>query len=73
MKQIHNHGEMTMKKQTGLTIIKLMVLLLIAGIAGSLLINAVIRQRCLTETSAHMCIEKSSLERGETSGAPIKH
>jgi len=54
-------SEMTMKKQTGLTIIKLMVLLLIAGIAGSLAINALIKHRCLNEPTAKMCTEKSSL------------
>jgi Tfp pilus assembly protein PilE len=51
-----------MKKQNGLTIIKLMVLLLIAGIAGSMLINALIKHRCLTAADAHMCMEKSSID-----------
>lgn len=49
-----------MKKQTGLTIIKLMVLLLIAGIVGSLLISALIRHRCLADPDAQMCAAKSA-------------
>lgn len=52
---------MTMKKQTGLTIIKLMFLLLIAGIAGSFAINALIKHRCLSDPAAPMCAEKSSM------------
>jgi Tfp pilus assembly protein PilE len=51
-----------MKKQTGLTIIKLMVLLLVAGIVGSFAINALIKHRCLSDPAAHMCAEKSSVQ-----------
>lgn len=50
-----------MKKQTGLTIIKLMILLLIAGVVGSLLINALIKHRCLTDPGSQMCIEKPAV------------
>jgi hypothetical protein len=46
------------KKQTGLTIITLMVLLLIAGIMGSLGITAFIKHRCLTDPTEQVCIEK---------------
>ena len=52
----------TMKRQAGLTIIKLMVLLLIAGIVGSLAINALIRHRCLADPAAHICAEKAALD-----------
>ena len=55
-----------MKKQAGLTIIKLMVLLLIAGIAGSLAINALIKHRCLTDPAAQMCAGKSSFFKHQT-------
>ncbi len=48
-----------MKKQAGLTIIKLMLLLLVAGIAGSLAINAFIRHRCVNDPTAQTCIGKS--------------
>ena len=51
-----------MKRQAGLTIIKLMVLLLIAGIVGSLAINALIRHRCLADPGAQMCAEKAALD-----------
>ena len=51
-----------MKKQTGLTIIKLMVLLLIAGIVASLAINALIRHRCLANPAAQICTEKVSVQ-----------
>ena len=51
---------MTMKKQTGLTIIKLMVLLFITGIVGSLLIDALIKHRCLTDPDSPTCTEKSA-------------
>jgi hypothetical protein len=50
-----------MKKQAGLTIIKLMVLLLAAGFIGLFAINALIRYRCQTDSLAHMCTQKTSL------------
>ena len=53
---------MTMKKQNGLTIIKLMFLLLVAGIVGSFDINALIKHRCLSDPAAPMCAEKSSMQ-----------
>ena len=52
-----------MKKQAGLTIISLMILLLLAGFAGLLTINALIRHRCLTDSAAHICVHKSALSR----------
>jgi Tfp pilus assembly protein PilE len=63
---------MTMKKQTGLTIIKLMVLLLVAGIVGSFAINALIKHRCLSDPAAHMCAEKSSMQEAATVYALIR-
>ena len=50
---------MTVKKQPGLTIIKLMVLLLIAGIVGSLGLAALIKHRCLTAPPQRACTERS--------------
>jgi hypothetical protein len=55
-------GKMTMKKQTGLSIIKLMILLLIAGIVGSLAINVLIRHRYLADPAAQICTEKVSVQ-----------
>ena len=51
---------MTLKKQTGLTIITLMVLLLIAGIVGSLGITALVKHRCLTHPTEQTCMDISS-------------
>jgi Tfp pilus assembly protein PilE len=63
---------MTMKKQAGLTIIKLMVLLLIAGILGSLAISALIKRRCLSDPTAQMCTEKLSMQEEATVYALIR-
>jgi Tfp pilus assembly protein PilE len=49
-----------MKRQAGLTIIKLMVLLLIAGFIGLVAINSFIRHRCLNDPGAHMCAQRTS-------------
>ncbi len=46
-----------MKRQAGLTIIKLMVLLLIAGIVGSFTIDALRRHLCLSDPAAQMCTD----------------
>lgn len=43
------------KKQMGLSIIQLMVLLLVAGIAGSLALKAIIDQRCQATPSETLC------------------
>jgi Tfp pilus assembly protein PilE len=51
---------MTLKKQTGLTIITLMVLLLIAGVMGSLGITAFIKHRCVTHPMEQTCRDTSS-------------
>jgi hypothetical protein len=51
--------QMTFKKQTGLTIITLMVLLLIAGMVGSLGITALIKHRCLTHLVEKTCTNMS--------------
>jgi hypothetical protein len=45
-------------KQAGLTIVQLMLVLLIAGIAGSLLVRAIIDMRCEAEPSRSMCQRK---------------
>ena len=51
----------TMKMKAGMTIIKLMVLLLIAGIVGSLAINVMNRDHCLDDPCAQICAEKAAL------------
>jgi len=48
------------KRQTGLTIIQLMVLLLVAGIVGSLLLKIIIEHRCQSDRSASLCIRHES-------------
>ena len=42
-------------KQNGLTIIELMVVLLIAGIAGSYAFSAIIEHRCERDPAASIC------------------
>ena len=42
-------------KQNGLTIIELMVVLLIAGIAGSYAFSAIIEYRCERDPAASIC------------------
>ncbi|WP_194715122.1 hypothetical protein [Noviherbaspirillum soli] len=55
------HKSRTMvKRQKGLTIIQLMVLLLIAGIVGSLLLKIIIEHRCQSDPSASLCIRHAS-------------
>nr|WP_217346352.1 hypothetical protein [Noviherbaspirillum sp. L7-7A]MBV0880763.1 hypothetical protein [Noviherbaspirillum sp. L7-7A] len=44
----------------GLTIIQLMVLLLIAGIIGSLLLKVIVEHRCQNDQSASLCISHPS-------------
>jgi hypothetical protein len=51
---------MTFKKQTGLTIITLMVMLFIAGIVGSLGITALVKHRCLMDPMDQTCTNTSS-------------
>jgi hypothetical protein len=48
------------KRQMGLTIIQLMVLLLIAGIVGSVLLKIIIEHRCQNDQSASLCIRHAS-------------
>ena len=48
------------KRQKGLTIIQLMVLLLIAGIAGSVLLKIIIERRCRSDQSAPLCIKQAN-------------
>ena len=43
------------KKMRGLTIIKTMVILLVAGIVGSVIVNYFIGKRCAEEPSLEMC------------------
>jgi Tfp pilus assembly protein PilW len=58
---ISNHKAETMvKRQKGLTIIQLMVLLLIAGIAGSVLLKIIIEHRCQSDRSALHCIKQEN-------------
>ncbi|MFS0755943.1 hypothetical protein ABC383_14775 [Noviherbaspirillum sp. 1P10PC] len=53
-------SEIMVKRQKGLTIIQLMVLLLIAGIVGSLLLKIIIEHRCQNDPSASLCIRHAS-------------
>ena len=46
------------KKMQGLTIVKLMLLLFVAGIAGTLLLNYIIDKRCEAEPSREMCVKR---------------
>jgi hypothetical protein len=56
-----NHKADTMvKRQKGLTIIQLMVLLLIAGIAGSVLLKIIIEHRCQSDRSAPHCMKQAN-------------
>jgi hypothetical protein len=48
------------KRQEGLTIIQLMVLLLIAGIVGSLLLKIIIEHRCQSDPSASLCVRHAN-------------
>jgi Tfp pilus assembly major pilin PilA len=48
------------KRQKGLTIIQLMVLLLIAGIAGSVLLKIVIEHRCQSDPSTPLCAKQEA-------------
>jgi ABC-type siderophore export system fused ATPase/permease subunit len=67
--QFSTHTFETMvKRQNGLTIIQLMVLLLIAGIVGSLLLKGIIEHRCQSDPSASLCIRHASAAALKTSG-----
>jgi Tfp pilus assembly protein PilE len=48
------------KKQNGLTIIQLMVVLLVAGIIGSLAVSAIINYRCKSEPTASICTKNQN-------------
>ncbi|WP_334187723.1 type II secretion system protein [Noviherbaspirillum sp.] len=48
-----------MTKHSGFTIIQLMVVLLIAGLAGSFLINAIIEKRCESDPSSTLCTKNA--------------
>jgi hypothetical protein len=56
------------KRQKGLTIVQLMVLLLIAGIVGSLLLRIIIEHRCQSDQSASICMKHGSAPALETPG-----
>jgi hypothetical protein len=47
-----------MKRQQGLTIIQIMVLLLIAGVVGSVIVNYIIDERCESDPSRTICAKK---------------
>ncbi|MET0963803.1 MAG: prepilin-type N-terminal cleavage/methylation domain-containing protein, partial [Noviherbaspirillum sp.] len=53
-----SQGETTVKNQNGLTIIELMIVLLVAGVAGSFALNAIIDHRCERDPAASICTEK---------------
>jgi hypothetical protein len=64
-----NHKFTTMvKRQKGLTIIQLMVLLLITGIVGSLLLKIIISHRCQSDQSASLCMRHASAAASEIPG-----
>jgi hypothetical protein len=46
------------KKMQGLTIVQTMLILLIVGIAGSVLVNYIIDKRCEAEPSRAMCANR---------------
>lgn len=46
------------KRMRGLTIVQTMLILLIVGIAGSLLLNYIIDKRCEAEPSREMCANR---------------
>jgi ABC-type siderophore export system fused ATPase/permease subunit len=56
------------KRQNGLTIIQLMVLLLIAGIVGSLLLKIIIEHRCQSDPSASLCMRHADAAALEMTG-----
>jgi len=56
------------KRQKGLTIIQLMVLLLITGIVGSLLLKIIISHRCQSDQSASLCMRHASAAASEIPG-----
>lgn len=49
-----------MKTQKGLTIVQLMFILLIAGIAGSFLVDYLIEKRCEADPSAALCANRKA-------------
>jgi Tfp pilus assembly protein PilE len=53
------------KKQNGLTIIQLMVVLLVAGIIGSLAVNAIIDYRCKNNPTASICARNQNHAPGD--------
>jgi Tfp pilus assembly protein PilE len=48
------------KKQNGLTIIQLMVLLLVAGIIGSIAVSTIIDYRCKSDPTASICAKNQN-------------
>ncbi|HEV2610335.1 MAG TPA: hypothetical protein VGU61_08725 [Noviherbaspirillum sp.] len=48
-----------MTKTAGFTIIQLMFVLLIAGLAGSFLVDALIDKRCESDPSSSFCTNKA--------------
>ncbi len=48
-----------MTKKLGFTIIQLMIVLLIAGLAGSFLVNALIDKRCESDPSSSLCTKNA--------------
>jgi uncharacterized protein YneF (UPF0154 family) len=49
-----------MKKENGLTIVQLMVLLLIAGVVGSFLVEFIIDKRCEDNPSTALCANRKA-------------
>lgn len=46
------------KNMHGLTIVQTMLILLVVGIAGSLLVNYIIDKRCEAEPALKMCVNR---------------
>jgi competence protein ComGC len=52
-----------MKRVKGLTIIQMMLILLIAGILGSVVVNLIIDKRCEADPAKQLCIDRTPAKR----------
>lgn len=57
--QVPGFRENKMTKMAGFTIIQLMLVLLVAGLAGSFLVDALIDKRCESDPSSSLCTSKA--------------
>jgi competence protein ComGC len=49
-----------MKQPKGLTLIQLMIILLVLGIVGSLIVDAIIDKRCEANPRIELCTERAA-------------